>query len=285
MTKDENDIVDGAIIEDIDTTIEEIDLVSNETEDLSSDLISEEVGSISNETEELVEEPNEEDNSIPSEESVDNSSETEEPVIEYTDVTEEHTEETGLVSKEVEEPTETPPKEEKKHHLTKEEKLLLKKKLREKDKKNRDRRNRIRAVIIAVIVILVLLTAFRGSSNPFNPDTEDDADLQFSANGEDLVSSIPYITDFTVTKKKPKVVLGNPNKNVYLKYTFKDNDTGKTIYKSKYVKPEQKISVDFGSKLDVGVYNVNILYESCSLEDGRVYYTTDHDIKLTVKEK
>lgn len=71
----------------------------------------------------------------------------------------------------------------------------------------------------------------------------------------------PAIPDFSISKADPYVNLFSPEENAgnyLLKYQFVETATGKVIYESDYLEGGFKYSVDFGSLLDVGEYDVTV---------------------------
>lgn len=144
-------------------------------------------------------------------------------------------------------------------------------------RKNRKLKRKVifRNVSIVVLIIIIILLLLRSCSSDgntklkkFNPQIE--SGKYVDDNGEYGTveagkTDIPVIEDFTVSKEKPYMSIWNPitnKKHSYLKYIFKDAETGKEIYSSDLVEPGYKFSVPFGTLMDKGSHKVKVTIEN-----------------------
>lgn len=167
----------------------------------------------------------------------------------------------------------------------------------EKQQKKLKRKLRAKDLIIVILIVIILVLLFLRACTP-QPQTTTEAPkiqqgtvIEKEVTPEQEVNKgrifAPAIPDFSVSKVDPYVNLFSPEENAgnyLLKYQFVETATGKVIYESDYLEGGFKYSVDFGSLLDVGEYDVTV---NLTTKDAVTYEDkngTVTQIKVTVTE-
>lgn len=173
---------------------------------------------------------------------------------------------------------------------------------RKQTKKNKKLKNKVsnRNVLILILVVIIIILLLRscggtpsdGGSPTSKPALETaeyiEPDEVQDVEHEEGKTTMPVISDFTVSKSYPYATLFNPESNAghsYLAYKFTNTDTNEVIYESKLVEPGKKFSVAFGELLEVGIYNVSVDIYSYDYTDPSIHKNDGHsDIKVTITE-
>ena len=164
---------------------------------------------------------------------------------------------------------------------------------KQKDKKILNRN----IVIVLLIIIIILLLFLRGCAGVGGPSiklTEQPLSL-YDASGGDangtnsddglLYVTMPVVTDFTVTKANPGVLLYCPVENTDLfriAFTFTDKD-GKVVYQSSYLSGGQTEQASFIDKLPVGNNIIHVSITSEYEDTGKPANGAGCSIIVTVK--
>lgn len=176
-----------------------------------------------------------------------------------------------------------------------------------KEETKRKKNYRILSLIELIIIIILLLKGCAGdpsmrgvwwvndNKTPLAeedfPEIEDQEyiewEQQFAEEAETNRIDIPVISDFTVSKASPYKTLFNPASNAgkyYLQYTFTVVGQEEPFYQSKLVEGGYKFSVDFGSLLDIGEYQVTVRTSTYEYETYASKSGDAHEITVTVTE-
>lgn len=138
----------------------------------------------------------------------------------------------------------------------------------EKQQKKLKRKLKAKDMIIVLLIIIILLLLFlRSCAGPalvapkIQTGTlveQEKEEVQEVNRGRIFAPAIP---DFSVSKEEPYINLFSPEENAgnyLLKYQFVNTETGEVIYESDYLEGGFQYSVDFGSLLEVGEYDVTV---------------------------
>ena len=183
-------------------------------------------------------------------------------------------------NKEMEQEKVTAPEEPKEEQ--KEEQKANKKK---EKKKEHDKTGKIIVVLLLIILILLLLRScstleeqrrhLKIGGHAQSTQTQEDTE-------ETDTISIPGYSDFTVTEKRPALVVSNPEDNtVYLQYTIKEGD--ETLYESDALQPGTVDDVDLKSKLSVGEHTITIQINTYDTETEEACNGANQDVNVTVE--
>lgn len=181
----------------------------------------------------------------------------------------------------------------------------LNEKLEEETKRKKN--YRLLSLIELIIIIILLLKGCAGDPSMRGvwwvddndtplieedfPEIEDQEyiewEQQFAEEAETNRIDIPVISDFTVSKASPYKTLFNPASNAgkyYLQYTFTVVGQEEPFYQSKLIEGGYKFSVDFGSLLDIGEYQVTVRTSTYEYETYATKSGDAHEITVTVTE-
>lgn len=139
-------------------------------------------------------------------------------------------------------------------------------------------------LIIVGIVAAICFVVF----NPFlnkEIELEPDQTTTQSVSQSDKIS-IPGFDSWTINSGETKVSANfyNPeNNSCYFVISVVLDDTGETIYESKYIKPGQHLyEVELNKALDIGEYQATLHYSTYSTEDLTPLNGADVPFKLIV---
>lgn len=137
-------------------------------------------------------------------------------------------------------------------------------------------------------LICIALFIFLGYQFILKPDIEFEADqtLNSTITESDKIS-IPGFETWTIDANKTKVSTNfyNPEKNTcYFIISVVLNDTGETIYESRYLKPGQHLyEVELLKTLETGKYQATLHYSAYSITDLTPMNGADVPFELVVR--
>lgn len=143
-------------------------------------------------------------------------------------------------------------------------------------------------VVGITVLICIALFVFFGYRFILKPgiEFEEDQVLNSTITESDKIS-IPGFETWTIDSNKTKVSANfyNPEKNTcYFVISVVLNDTGETIYESKYLKPGQHLyEVELRKALESGNYQATLHYSTYSMTDLTPMNGADIPFELVVK--